>query len=147
MPILKTIKQHKVVFDTHVFIWHMFADPQLSLKFQKNMERYQNDHPVLLSPMTLWEVGMLSQKGRILLEMDCLDWVEQSLLDPGFELAPLTPQIAVMSSFLPGNFHGDPVDRILVATALNNHAVLVTCDEKILEYGEQNILYVHDPRK
>lgn len=146
MPVLKTIKQHKVLFDTHIFIWYMLADLQLSLKFQKDIERLQTNHPILVSPMSIWEIGMLSQKGRISLEMDCLDWVEQALLDPGFELTQLTPQIAIQSSCLPGSLHGDPIDRILIATALNNHAVFVTCDEKILKYGEQHILNVHDPR-
>lgn len=146
MPVLKTIKQHRLIFDTHVFIWHMFANPQLSLKFQKAIKQLQDIHPILISPMTFWEISMLSQKGRISLEMDCFDWVEQALCDPGFQLAPLTPQIAVRGSQLPGTLHGDPVDRMLVATAFENHAVLVTCDEKILEYGENHFLTVHDPR-
>ncbi len=146
MPILKTIKQHKVVFDTHIFIWHMIGNPQLSSKFQKNIKLMQNNHPVLISPMTFWEIGMLSEKGRIALEMDCADWIEQALCDPGFQLAPLTPQIAVESTRLPGILHGDPVDRMLIATAINNHAVLITCDEKILKYGESKIVSVHDPR-
>lgn len=146
MPVIEELKQHKVVFDTHVFIWHMFADPQLPIKFRKNIDRLQNTHPILVSPMTFWEISLLSEKGRISLDMDCLDWVEQALCDPGFQLAPFTPQIAVLSSRLPGTVHGDPVDRILIATAFECHAVLVTCDEKILKYGENHFLNVHDPR-
>ena len=146
MPVLKSLQQHKVIFDTHVFIWYMFGNPILSAKFQKSIDRIQNSHPILISAMSLWEIGMLVQRGRISVEMDCLEWVEQALSNPGFELALLSPQIAVLSSRLPGTIHGDPVDRILIATAFENHAVLVTCDEKILEYGKTNFITVHDPR-
>lgn len=147
MPVLKELKQHKVVFDTHVFIWHMFADPHLSLKFRSSIETLQSIHPILVSPLTFWEISMLSVKGRISLEMDCLDWVEQAMCDPGFQLAQLTPRIAVQSSRLPGTLHGDHVDRLLIATAIENHAVLVSCDEKILKYGENHFFTVHDPRE
>lgn len=146
MPAVKALQQHKVVFDTHVFVWHMFADSRLSSKFEKSIERLQHVHPVLISPMTLWEIGMLTERGRISLEMDCLEWVEQALSDPGFQLAPMTPEIAILSTRLPSTIHADPVDRILIATAFENHAVLVTCDEKILKYGEGNFISVHDPR-
>lgn len=92
----------------------MLASPNLSLKFQKKTGQLQNFHPILLSPMTFWEISLLVQRGRISLEMDCLEWVEQALCDPGFHVAELTPQIAVLSSRLPGTIHGDPVDRILI---------------------------------
>lgn len=109
MSILKKIKQHKVFFDTHIFIWHMFGDSNLSKKFQKEIKLIQEYHPVLVSPMTFWEVGMLSNKGRIELEMDCLDWMDRALSDPGFQLAPLTPEIAMFSAILPGLSTGIPL--------------------------------------
>lgn len=146
MPVVKSLQQHQLVFDTHVFIWHMFGNHVFSTKFQNSIERIQNSYPVFISAMSCWEIGLLAQRGRISLEMDCLQWVEQALSDPGFALAPLSPQIAVLSSRLPGDVHGDPADRILIATAFMHHAVLVTCDEKILEYGKNHFISVHDPR-
>ena len=74
--------------------------------------------------------------------MECLDWVKQALSAPGISLAPLTPEIAVLSNRLPGEFHGDPADRIIVATALELNAILVTKDKKILRYSESNPLNV-----
>lgn len=62
-------------------------------------------------------------------------------------MSSLSPQGAVLSSRLPGEVHGDPVDRILIATAFETHSVLVTCDEKILEYGKSQFINVYDPRK
>jgi PIN domain nuclease of toxin-antitoxin system len=59
---------------------------------------------------------------------------------------PITPRIAIQSTRLPGAIHGDPADRILVATAHECNSVLVTCDEKLLAYGKDKFVNVHDPR-
>ncbi|MCE5293268.1 MAG: type II toxin-antitoxin system VapC family toxin [Chlamydiales bacterium] len=146
MPIVKSLQQHKVIFDTHVFLWYLFGKPVFSQKFLKSIDRIQKLHPVLISPMTIWEIGMLAERNRISLEMDCLEWVEQALSNPGFILTPLEPQAAILSSRLPGLIHGDPVDRLLIATAFETRSVLVTCDEKILEFGKNQFISVYDPR-
>ncbi|MDB6081759.1 MAG: hypothetical protein JWO53_1031 [Chlamydiia bacterium] len=146
MPVIKTLKQHKLVFDTHVFFWYMLGDSTLSSKFRKTVECEKPLTSILISPISIWEIGMLVEKGRIILEMDSLDWIEKALAYPGFQVAPISPQIAVLSTRLPGTLHGDPADRILIATAFENHAVLVTCDEKILQYGRDNFINVYDPR-
>ena len=81
---------------------------------------------------------MLEAKGRIRFWMDCMDWVDQALAAPGISLVPLTPEIAIASSRLPGGFHGDPADRIIVATAREMDAALITRDRKILAYGRED---------
>ncbi len=85
---------------------------------------------------------MLEAKGRIRLSKDCLAWVQEALSAPGTSLVPLTPEIAVESSRLPGKFHGDPADRILVATARLLGATLLTRDERILAYGKGKLVSV-----
>jgi PIN domain nuclease of toxin-antitoxin system len=95
-----------------------------------------------VSAISVWEVAMLEAKGRIRLSKDCLSWVNEALRAPGLGLIPLTPEIAVDSSRLPGVFHGDPADRILVATARRQGAILLTRDEKILSYGKAKHLSV-----
>ena len=65
-------------------------------------------------------------------------WVKDSLNQPGVNLSPLLPEIAIESSHLPGDFHGNPADRIIVATARIKNLVLVTRDKKIIKYGEQS---------
>jgi len=97
---------------------------------------------VRVSAISVWEVAMLEAKGRIRLSKDCLSWVNEALRAPGLALVPLTPEIAVESSRLPGAFHGDPADRILVATARRQGAILLTRDEKILSYGKAKHLSV-----
>jgi len=97
---------------------------------------------VRVSAISVWEMAMLEAKGRIRLSKDCLSWVNEALSAPGLGLFPLTPEIAVESSRLPGAFHGDPADRILVATARRQGAIFLTRDEKILAYGKAKHLSV-----
>lgn len=99
------------------------------------IERAAGRGGVRVSVMSAWEIGMLESKGRIHLAMSCIEWVRNALATPGLSLANLTTEIAVESSLLPGEFHGDPVDRMLVATARVNGMTLVTKDRKILSYG------------
>ncbi|MGD0664749.1 MAG: type II toxin-antitoxin system VapC family toxin [Rhabdochlamydiaceae bacterium] len=146
MPIIKTLKQHKIVLDTHVLLWLMDGNSILSTAFRKAVSFCQKHDGILISPITIWEIGMLVDKQRVQLEMDCLDWVDQALESPGIVLMPITPRIAIQSTRLPGAIHGDPADRILVATAHECNAVLITCDEKLLAYGKDKFLNVHDPR-
>lgn len=80
---------------------------------------------------------MLASKGRLRLSGDHLEWVKNALQIPGLSLIALTPEAAMEASNLPGQFHGDPADRLLVATARHLGATLVTADECILEYGRQ----------
>jgi len=87
--------------------------------------------------MSVWELGMLESKGRIQLGISCTQWVEKALAQPGVALAPLTPAIAIESSNLPGSFHGDPADRIIVATARALKARLLTSDKNIRAYARQ----------
>lgn len=89
-----------------------------------------------VSPVSAWEIGLLAAKGRLTLSLEPLAWLGTFLRRSGIRPTPLTPEAAVRSSFLPGSFHGDPADRMLVATARELGAVLVTRDRKILAYAE-----------
>jgi len=90
-----------------------------------------------LSVISVWEVALLESKQRLHLHMDCLEWVRRALETPGLSLVPLTPEITVESTRLPGNIHADPADRILVATARNLGARLMTRDQALLDYGRK----------
>lgn len=146
MPVIKSIKQHKILLDTHVWLWLLSGNPILSTSFCQSVDRAQNYEGIIISAISVWEIGMLVARGRISLEMDCLDWVDQALANRGVKLIPLSPHIAIHSTCLPGNIHGDPADRILVATAFEEGAVLITCDQFLLEYGKDKFISVHDPR-
>lgn len=147
MPLLKKLQQHKVLFDTHIWLWAVTGNPNLTKDFITSFEKIVKSQGVLISPMSIWEIGMLVEKKRIEIEMDVLDWINQALDIPGMQLCPITPRIAIQSARLPGEVHGDPVDRLLIATAYEENAVLVTCDKKILEYGRGKFISVLNPSK
>jgi len=85
---------------------------------------------------------MLESKGRIQIPMNCLDWVNKALNAPGISLAPITAKIAIESSRLPGEFHGDPADRLIVSTARTLDAILITHDKDIIKYSANKYVKV-----
>ena len=89
---------------------------------------------------------MLVAKRRLVLATDVADWIDATREPPGVRIADVTAEIAVDGTRLPGVFHGDPADRLIVATARSLGATLVTCDERILAYAEDGDLRVADGR-
>src|SRR5205085_989335 len=87
---------------------------------------------LLLCSISIWELAMLVAKGRITLQTPLLEWVREALKTPGLSLVHLTPEIAVESTRLPGSFHGDPADRIIVASARETGSMILTRDRGIL---------------
>ena len=83
---------------------------------------------------------MLESKGRLMLQLPVIDWVQEALRLPGLTLVSLTPEISVESTRLPGSFHGDPADRIIAATARHTAATVMTADRQILEYGARGFV-------
>lgn len=120
-----------VLLDTHVWLW-MAGGERIAPAARRLIEQAAGEDGLMLSPISLWEVGMLSAKGRIAVQPDCTAWVTTALAKTGTRLLPISAQIAVSSSFLPDGFHGDPADRILVASAMASSATLMTRDAQIL---------------
>lgn len=89
---------------------------------------------------------MLETKGRFVLGSPCEKWLATALELPGLRLIGLEPEIAVASSRLPGEMHGDPADRMLAATARARDAMLATANERLLEYGKAGFMRVLDVR-
>lgn len=145
MPIIKELKQHKLLLDTHVWIWLAEGNPIISPTTRKAIDRAQKRDHLLIAPISVWEISMLVQRKRIALEMDLSDWLKQWVESPGILIAEFSLQVALLSNRLPGTIHGDPADRILIASAYENNAVLVTADEKILEFGKEPFISVYDP--
>jgi PIN domain nuclease of toxin-antitoxin system len=128
----------RLLLDTHYWIWLQFGvREQLTPPVLKAVDQAAASGNLLLSVMSVWELGLLEAKGRIELYAPCEEWVRTALAMPGLSVAPLTPEIALASSRLPEPFHGDPADRIIVATARTMGARLATRDSKILEYGRK----------
>lgn len=124
-----------VLLDTHVWVWWNVDPDRIPARLRKVIERASVDNALYLSAISPWEVAVLVEKKRLVLAMEVSVWVEQALDERGLSLYPLSPAVAVASTRLPGAFHQDPADRIVVATARELGAVLLTKDERILAYA------------
>jgi len=127
-----------LLLDTHAWVW--FTVGQLK-NFERRtwtaIERACQRGECLVSIISIWEVGMLAAKGRLVFKSSTDEWTKQALDVPGMSLVPLAREAAIESSNLPGPFHGDPADRLLVATARHLRARLVTADENVLNYASR----------
>lgn len=101
---------------------------------------------IFVSPVSAWEVGMLGNPrgGRPALQFlpDPKAWFAKVMAAPAIRAAPLTPEIAIDASCLPGSLHGDPADRLLIATARHLGMPIVTRDGKIIAYAGQGLVDV-----
>ena len=78
---------------------------------------------------------MLVERGRLNLDRDVLEWIREALALPKATVLDLTPEVAVRSTRLGIHFQKDPADQLIVATALEHRAAIVTRDERIHRYG------------
>ena len=120
-----------ILLDTATWIWRASDPERLSPRARRAIDQAD---AALVSAISVWEVAMLVAKRRIQLDRPVERWVDIALALPGIQLVPLEPAIAVRSTKLPGEFHPDPADRIIVATALENSVPILTPDERIRSY-------------
>jgi PIN domain nuclease of toxin-antitoxin system len=126
-----------LLLDTHALVWLMNDNPKLGPKAKDVIRRAYRQKCAWISAITSWEIALLVGKNRLNLGKDVLVWIREALKVPGVQLAPLDPEIAVASIRFPFEMHGDPADRILVATARHLGATLVTADSALLELAKQ----------
>ena len=122
-----------IMVDTHIWEWWVEDSPRLSTTHA----RIINENQRLgggVSVLSCWEIAKLVQIGRLPLPLPIDEWLKRALAYPGIWLLPLTPEIAVASTTLPGRFHRDPADQIIVATAHELNIPLLTVDARILAY-------------
>ena len=118
-----------VLLDTHTWVWLMNGSDRLGREARRAIQRSLAEEAVLVSAISPWEVAMLVSRGRLSLDRDVGEWVGTALNIPGVRLEALSPEIAVASTRLPGDLHGDPADRIIAATSRHLGTGLVTDDQ------------------
>ncbi len=126
----------KYLLDTHVWIWWHMHPKKLSKLVQTlilDPDRYEE---LLLSAISPWEFSKLLEKQRIGISCEPEEWILEALDMPKLRLAPLTPTISYRSTTLPQPFHDDPADQIIVATAREENATIVTKDNLIRGYKQ-----------
>lgn len=120
-----------IILDTHAWIWHANESEKLSKTAKKVI---RDADKIGVCAISCWEVAMLVSKKRLGLNMDVYDWIEKALKLPKISFIPLTPEVAVLSTRLPSDFHGDPADRMIASSCLNSQAALLTKDRRLLDY-------------
>lgn len=122
-----------VILDTHVWVWWVHGDERPTTLQASAITESEAD-VVGVSAISCWEIAKLVERGRLTLPRPVDEWLNLALDYSGVRQIGLGPEIAVASTQLPGEFHKDPADQIIVATARVNDCPLVTSDQKIVSY-------------
>ena len=117
-----------ILLDTHVWIWWVNGDSRLS---PTALDQIEPADALGISVISCWEFSMLVDRGRVHSDVPVEQWVDDALALPGVELLPITASIAVHAGSSRLQMHGDPADRIIVATALEHDLQVVTKDRKL----------------
>jgi PIN domain nuclease of toxin-antitoxin system len=120
------------VLDTHAWVAWMIGSSDLPTATHDALERLPPDRRPYLSAISLWEVAMLVDLGRLSLSMSLIEWLSLAAHPRTVKIAAITPAIAAATAALPSTFHRDPADRIIVATCLELDAPLLTHDRLIM---------------
>ena len=132
-----------IVIDTHVLIWWVSGSDQLSVKAGAaiDAELASSKGKIFVSSISAWEIAMLVSKDRLQLSMNVDSWIEIVKGIETVQFVPLDNKVAIESTRLPGEFHKDPADRMIVSLARSLSLPLVTADEKILNYAHVKTLW------
>jgi len=122
-----------IVLDTHIWVFWVHGDARLRVD-QFQLIQDKESEGLGVSAISCWEVAKLVQLGRLSLPVELSEWFRDALSYPGVQLLALSPEIAVESTQLPGTFHKDPADQLIVATARIYGCDLLTNDDRIRNY-------------
>lgn len=128
-----------IVLDTHIWVWWVHNSPNLTDRQREIIQNHENEG-IGVSIFSCWEVAKLVELQKLTLHCSLDEWLHTALQYPGLQLLTLTPEIVIESTRLPGEFHRDPADQIIVATARIYDCPLLTVDSKILKYTHVKLL-------
>lgn len=126
-----------ILLDTHVWIWWIEDNNQLDSTLRR---RIDSESDLAVASISCWEIAVKVAKGTIQLSMPIERWFDLAIDLAGVKLLQITPRIAVESARLPGEFHKDPADRIIVATSRVEKIPLATQDGRIVHYPHFEIV-------
>ena len=125
----------KALLDTHIWIWWLLGSGRLNARARQALDQLARNGNAYLSAMSLWEAQMLHRKGRLSLDRSFSLWLEQAASPEIVKLLPLDVDVVIAVDQLPPEFHGDPADRLIAATARVHDLVLATHDRTIRSSG------------
>lgn len=125
-----------LLLDTHMWLWMLEGDTsRMSRRAVPLIERAAASRQLFVSDISFWEVAVKSAKKTLSLSMDSAIWLRQAETAPGVSYLPLDRTVLLQSTRVEGEIHGDPADRMLIATAQLHAMPLVTADSIIVEYA------------
>lgn len=127
-----------ILIDTHVLIWFLAGDKKLTPMHNQQIDEALKLGQLCLSAISIWEIAVKKRSDNLKLTQP-LDVLLHEI-DAVICIIPLTAEILYNSVYLPGDFHKDPADRIIISTAMSGNHQLITYDRKIIAYGKQNHL-------
>jgi PIN domain nuclease of toxin-antitoxin system len=123
-----------ILLDTRIWLWWLHTPEQLSDRARILLTIAENQTALMVSAISVWEIAVKHSVGKLPLPFAVDEWFAIAKTRPGITIEPLDPLDAVASTQLPGDFHKDPADRIIVAIAYRRDMKLITCDQRILNY-------------
>ena len=127
----------QLLLDTCAIIWIALNQPIKPDAVAAMNDSFAAENKVRVSPISAWELGLLSAKGRLPATRSPMDLFSEVLATPGMRVEALSPEVLIDSAFLPGTLHRDPADRILIATARKLDLTIMTRDQAILDYARR----------
>jgi PIN domain nuclease of toxin-antitoxin system len=128
-----------ILLDTHIWYWWVSYPEKLSKSQSWHLQQNQSAG-LGVSVISCWEIAKAASLGRMTVSPDVTVWMRRALAYPGIRLLDLTPEMAIEANQLPGVFHRDPADQLLVATARVIGIAMLTADRKILAYPHVPLL-------
>jgi len=119
----------KLLLDTHIWVWSLADPARLSDRVASELRSPVNE--LWLSSISVWELLILAKKGRLLFQIDPVQWIARSFETGSYREAPVNREVAIRSRTVDVP-HEDPADRFLAATAVVFELTLVTADERLL---------------
>jgi len=127
-----------ILLDTCTLLWVMANDGKLS---KRAKEMIENDHgPLYLSSISAFEIGILTKKKRVMLELPFSEWIKNSIEFLAIREIPITTSIATLAADL-DDIHRDPADRLIIATAIENNLTILTPDANIHRYKDVKVIW------
>lgn len=130
----------KILLDTHAWFWALSEPERLSDKALKKIKTTKPSDRGIAS-ISIWEFVMMVTRARVQIHIPIDQWLQQAISDTGITVFKLSPPVAIDSCSLPGEFHKDPADRLITATARVHELTLITKDTKILDYEHVNTVW------
>jgi PIN domain nuclease of toxin-antitoxin system len=130
-----------IAVDTHILIWDALSPDRLSPAAVQALAEANQGDGLLMADISLWEIAMLIQKGRVQVDTDCHAFLNLILQANRIQVQSITPQIAALSTQLPSMVNADPADRLIAATALAAGVPVVTADGNLRRSNEISTIW------